>query len=53
MNSLLENIYLKKTNFGKFAKTYQMKDYEKKEMNLASNNEWENIYILPDMPNLV
>ena len=28
-----------------------MKDYERKEMNLASNNEWENIFILPDLPN--
>lgn len=28
-----------------------MKDHEKKGMNQSSNNEYENIYILSDMPN--
>lgn len=52
MNGILENIHIRKNEFTKLQKVYQMKEHEKKTMNQACNNECDSVFILGNMPNI-
>lgn len=51
MNSIMKNIQIRKIDFTRLQKSYQMKEHERKNMNDASNNESESVFILSTMPN--
>ena len=51
-NGVFENIYVKKNDYSKLQRNYQIKDHERKKQNEVTNNEFEGVFILSCMPNI-
>ncbi len=49
---MFENLHLKKNDYSKLTRNYQIKDHERKKQNEVTNNEFEGVFILNCMPNV-
>lgn len=52
INGIFENILLKKNDYSKLQRNYQIKNHERKKQNEVTNNEFEGVFILGCMPNV-